>query len=110
MGRRAIRRAFSMERRLEKIRSWNRCSVGSSNKRERSRSLESGVILLRLNHELLPEPGNPIANTTTPFGERAAVAAGAVASGALAEAAGTAAASAATGEALIPRGAAGVPR
>jgi hypothetical protein len=30
-------------------------------------SLESGVMLWRLNHELLPEPGSPIASTTTPF-------------------------------------------
>src|ERR1700719_1479411 len=67
MGRRAISRAFSMERRLEKIRSWKRCSVGSSNRSARNRSLESGVMLWRLNHELLPDPGNPIASTTTPL-------------------------------------------
>src|SRR5580704_15264771 len=56
-----------MERRLEKIRSWKRCSVGSSNRSARKRSLESGVMLWRLNHELLPDPGNPIASTTTPL-------------------------------------------
>src|SRR5580692_8620029 len=56
-----------MERRLEKIRSWKRCSVGSSNRRARKRSLESGVTLWRLNHELLPDPGNPIARMTTPL-------------------------------------------
>ena len=33
-------------------------------------SLESGTTLWRLNHELLPEPGNPMARTTTPFGGR----------------------------------------
>jgi hypothetical protein len=33
-------------------------------------SLESGTTLWRLNHELLPEPGRPIARTTTPFGGR----------------------------------------
>src|SRR5580698_5125300 len=71
IGRRAISRAFSIERRLEKIRSWKRCSVGSSNNNARSRSLESGVILFRLNQELLPDPGNPIARTTVPLGGRA---------------------------------------
>ena len=30
-------------------------------------SLESGFMLWRLNHELLPEPGSPIARTTVPF-------------------------------------------
>src|SRR6266478_4547105 len=70
MGRRAISRAFSMERRLENTRSWKRCSVGSSNNNARIRSLERGDILCRLNHELLPEPGRPIAKTTTPFGVR----------------------------------------
>ncbi len=34
-------------------------------------SLESGTTLCRLNHELLPEPGSPIASTTIPFGGRA---------------------------------------
>ncbi len=34
-------------------------------------SLESGTTLWRLNHELLPEPGSPIARTTIPFGGRA---------------------------------------
>ena len=71
MGRRAISRAFSMERRLENTRSWKRCSVGSSNNSARIRSLESGEILCRLNHELFPDPGRPIAKTTTPFGARA---------------------------------------
>ena len=33
-------------------------------------SLESGTTLWRLNHELLPEPGSPMARTTTPFGGR----------------------------------------
>src|SRR5580658_10330508 len=61
-----------MERRLEKIRSWKRCSVGSSNRSARKRSLESGVMLWRLNHELLPDPGNPIASTTTPLEGRGA--------------------------------------
>ena len=37
-------------------------------------SLESGTTLWRLNHELLPEPGRPIARTTTPFGGRCGVA------------------------------------
>ena len=37
-------------------------------------SLESGVTLCRLNHELLPEPGSPIARTTMPFGGRGAAA------------------------------------
>lgn len=31
-------------------------------------SLESGVMLFRLNHELLPEPGRPIERMTAPFG------------------------------------------
>src|SRR2546430_16131650 len=57
-----------MERRLEKTRSWNRCSVASSNSSARSKSLESGVMLCRLNHELFPEPGSPMAKITTPFG------------------------------------------
>ncbi len=30
-------------------------------------SLESGVILCRLNHELFPDPGNPMARITLPF-------------------------------------------
>ena len=34
-------------------------------------SLESGVTLCRLNHVLFPEPGNPMASTTIPFGGRA---------------------------------------
>src|SRR5205807_505972 len=33
----------------------------------RSRSLDSGRMLCRLNHELLPEPGSPIASTTLPL-------------------------------------------
>src|SRR6202008_684375 len=33
-------------------------------------SLESGVILLRLNQELLPEPGRPMARMTAPLGGR----------------------------------------
>ncbi len=33
-------------------------------------SLESGVTLCRLNHELLPDPGKPMARTTMPFGGR----------------------------------------
>ena len=33
-------------------------------------SLESGTTLCRLNHELLPEPGRPMASTTRPFGGR----------------------------------------
>src|SRR2546427_10947776 len=84
MGRRAISRALSMERRLEKIRSWKRCSVGSSNRSVRNRSLESGVILCRLNQELLPDPGRPIARTTTPLGARGMVAGGAAAAAVLA--------------------------
>ncbi len=32
-------------------------------------SLDRGVMLLRLNQELLPEPGKPIASTTVPFGD-----------------------------------------
>src|SRR3954462_2777933 len=60
-------RAFSMERRLEKTKSWNRCSEGSSKSIERSTSLDSGVMLWRLNHELLPDPGRPTASTTIPF-------------------------------------------
>src|SRR6266436_8070366 len=67
MGRRATRRARRSERRLEKTRSWKRCSFGSSKRRPRRRSLESGVMLLRLNQELLPEPGRPIDRTTTPL-------------------------------------------
>ena len=55
-----------MERRLEKIKSWKRCSLGSSKRSARRRSLESGLMLWRLNHELLPDPGRPIANTTVP--------------------------------------------
>ena len=35
-------------------------------------SLESGVILWRLNHELLPDPGNPIARMTLPLDTRGA--------------------------------------
>ena len=35
-------------------------------------SLERGTTLWRLNQELLPEPGSPMASTTTPFGARAA--------------------------------------
>src|SRR6266480_2174490 len=57
-----------MERRLEKTRSLNRCSVASSNSKARNKSLESGVMLCRLNHELFPEPGSPMAKITTPFG------------------------------------------
>src|SRR4051812_27327919 len=34
-------------------------------------SLDSATTLCRLNQELLPEPGSPIANTTMPFGGRA---------------------------------------
>src|ERR1700679_2115529 len=79
MGRRAIKRAFSIERRLEKTRSWKRCSVGSSNRSARKRSLESGVTLWRLNHELLPEPGSPIARTTTPLEGRCGASTGVVA-------------------------------
>ena len=37
-------------------------------------SLESGTTLWRLNQELLPEPGSPIARTTMPFGGRAGAA------------------------------------
>jgi hypothetical protein len=59
-----------MERRLEKIRSWKRCSVGSSNSSPRNMSLESGLILWRLNHELFPDPGSPMARITLPFGAR----------------------------------------
>ena len=33
-------------------------------------SLESGATLWRLNQELLPEPGRPIASTTMPLGAR----------------------------------------
>jgi hypothetical protein len=81
MGRRAISRALSIERRLEKTRSWKRCSVGSSNSSARNRSLESGVMLWRLNHALLPDPGNPIANTTVPRDGRGAGATAAAGSG-----------------------------
>ena len=35
-------------------------------------SLESGVILWRLNHELLPDPGNPMARMTLPLDVRGA--------------------------------------
>src|ERR1700723_2813594 len=65
-----MRRAFSMERRLEKTRSWKRCSRTSSKSSERIMSLESGTTLWRLNQELLPEPGRPMARTTMPFGAR----------------------------------------
>src|ERR1700730_3009869 len=61
-----------MERRLEKIRYWKRCSVGSSNSRPRNIYFESGVILCRLNQELFPDPGNPIARITLPFGRSGA--------------------------------------
>src|SRR5215471_17903531 len=33
-------------------------------------SLESGVMLFRLNQELFPDPGSPIARITDPFGGR----------------------------------------
>ena len=33
-------------------------------------SLESGTTLCRLNHELLPDPGSPMASTTIPLGGR----------------------------------------
>ncbi len=33
-------------------------------------SLESGAMLWRLNHVLLPDPGKPMASTTIPFGGR----------------------------------------
>jgi hypothetical protein len=36
-------------------------------------SLESGVILCRLNHELFPEPGSPMARITLPLGTSGAV-------------------------------------
>src|SRR5438270_180220 len=45
-------------------------------------SLESGFKLCRLNHELLPEPGSPIARTTVPFDARGRCATGAAATGA----------------------------
>src|SRR5882724_4937460 len=67
MGRRATRRTCNSERRFENTRSWKRCSLGSSKSKPRRRSLESGVMLLRLNQELLPEPGRPIERTTTPL-------------------------------------------
>src|SRR6476661_5042226 len=38
----------------------------------RRMSLDSGVILWRLNHELLPDPGNPIARMTLPLDTRGA--------------------------------------
>src|SRR3984885_14867562 len=41
-------------------------------------SLDSGTTLWRLNQELLPEPGSPMASTTTPFGGHWAAGAGAV--------------------------------
>src|SRR6266436_8772077 len=63
--------AFSIERKLENTRSWNRCSWASSNNSMRTTSLESGAMLWRLNHELLPEPGRPMARITAPFGGRA---------------------------------------
>ncbi len=47
-------------------------------------SLDSGTTLWRLNHELLPEPGSPMARTTTPFGGRWAAAGGAGTRGAAA--------------------------
>ncbi len=65
-----------MERRFEKTRSWKRCSAGSSNSNARTMSLESGTTLFRLNQELLPDPGSPIARTTTPFGGRDATTGG----------------------------------
>src|SRR5437764_2626080 len=39
-----------------------------SNRMVRNMSLESGVTPRRLNHVVLPEPGSPIAKTTTPRG------------------------------------------
>src|SRR5260370_33574377 len=42
----------------------------SSNRIDRSRSLESGVTPRRLNQVVLREPGNPIASTTSPCGGR----------------------------------------
>src|SRR5216683_7926520 len=42
-------------------------------------SLESGVMLCRLNQELFPDPGSPIARTTVPFETRGAAAGIAVA-------------------------------
>src|SRR5438270_5635238 len=45
-------------------------------------SLESGFKLCRLNHELLPEPGSPMASTTVPFDARGRCATGAAATGA----------------------------
>lgn len=60
-------RARSSVRSEEKTRSWKRCSVASSKSKPRTKSLESGMMSCRLNHELLPEPGSPIARTTAPF-------------------------------------------
>src|SRR5260221_1075957 len=65
-----------MERKLEKTKSCKRCSVGSSKSMARIMSLESGLRLCRLNHELLPDPGNPMASTTVPFDARGRAAAG----------------------------------
>src|ERR1700739_1978188 len=59
-----------MERKFEKTRSWKRCSCASSKSNWRSISLERGVMLLRLNQELLPEPGRPMARMTAPLGGR----------------------------------------
>ena len=78
---RATRRARSRERRVEKTRSWKRCSVTSSNSMARITSLESETAPWRLNQVLLPEPGRPMASTTMPVLRRgwgAGAAAGAV--------------------------------
>ena len=45
----------------------------SSKRMERSMSLESGVTPRRLNHVVLPDPGRPMASTTTPLGCRGEV-------------------------------------
>src|SRR5882724_6530672 len=37
-------------------------------------SLDNGVMLCRLNHELFPDPGNPMARITVPLGTRGAAA------------------------------------
>jgi len=63
-------------------------------------SLESGTTLCRLNQELLPDPGRPIASTTMPFGGRCVVAAAAGTLG-TAAACGTAAGSASVSPASV---------
>ena len=73
---------------------------------DRSRSLESGVILCRLNHELFPDPGSPTARTTTPLDARGAggtLATAAGAAGSAADALAAAAAGCCDPELRLPR-------